>query len=81
MSDMEVFYGAFTKSDLALAYQCGVGSCGFRTVPENILPEKDNLLRVVYKNGEILVEDTFEQIRERAALREDEYITRELWRY
>lgn len=66
---------------LALAYQCGVGSCGFRTVPENVLPEKDNLLRVIYRNGELRVEDTFEQIRERAALREEEYVTREPGRY
>ncbi len=66
---------------LALAYQCGIGSCGFRTVPENVLPEKDNFLRVIYRNGELLVEDTFEQIRERAALREEEYVTREPGRY
>ena len=58
---------------LGLVYECGIGSCGFRTLPEKIANEKGNLLRPVFKNGKLLVEDTFAQIRERAAVKESEY--------
>jgi nicotinamide phosphoribosyltransferase len=58
---------------LGLVYDCGVGSCAFRTLPENIANEKGNLLRTVFKNGELLIEDTFATIRERAAVKEVEY--------
>jgi nicotinamide phosphoribosyltransferase len=67
------------KGRLALEYQCGIGSCGFRTLPEEV--SKQNILRTVFKNGELLIEDTFEAIRKRAALMESEYIPRETGRY
>jgi nicotinamide phosphoribosyltransferase len=60
---------------LGLIYECGIGSCGFRTLPEDIANEKGNVLRTVFKNGELLVEDTFEEIRKRAALKETEFAT------
>lgn len=62
---------------LGLVYECGIGSCGFRTLPEDVANERGNLLRTVFKNGKILVEDTFQAIRERAALKETEYGTTE----
>ncbi len=55
----------------ALIYQCGLGSCGYRTVSEQFaehLPPTDRMLRTIYRNGELLVDDTFEAIRARAAL-------------
>jgi nicotinamide phosphoribosyltransferase len=58
---------------LALVEQCGLGNCGYRTIPEQFAKPGQNQLRTVYKNGQLLVEDTFEQIRERAALKKSEY--------
>ena len=69
------------KGRLGLVYECGIGSCGFYTMPKEIADKKGNLLRTVYRNGELLVEDTFETIRERAAMKEVEYKPRELERY
>lgn len=66
---------------LALVYQCGVGSCSFRTLPEHVARPEENLLRTVFKNGELLIEDTFEEIRNRAALDEKEYIPQEIERF
>jgi len=66
---------------LGLVYECGLGSCGHRTLPENIANVKGNLLRTIFRNGELSIEDTFEQIRERAALKEEEYVPRNLERY
>jgi nicotinamide phosphoribosyltransferase len=66
---------------LGLSFECGIGSCGHRTLPEHIADVKGNLLRTIYKNGDILVEDTFEEIRARAALKEDEYMPRVWERY
>lgn len=62
------------KGRLGLVYECGIGHCGYRTVPKEIADKKGNLLRTVYRNGELLVEDTFESVRERAAMKEVEYI-------
>lgn len=69
------------KGRLGLIYECGIGSCGFHTVPKEIADKKGNLLRTVYRNGKLLVEDTFETVRERAAMQEVEYKPRELERY
>jgi nicotinamide phosphoribosyltransferase len=66
---------------LGLTYECGVGSCGYRTLPEDLANKKGNILRTVFKNGELLVEDTFQEIRDRASLKEDEYTPRDLERY
>lgn len=62
---------------LGLVYECGIGSCSFRTLPEDIADKKGNLLRTVFKDGELLIEDTFQEIRDRAALKEAEYIPQE----
>jgi nicotinamide phosphoribosyltransferase len=66
---------------LGLVYECGVGSCGYHTVPEEVAERKGNILRTVYLNGEILVEDTFADIRARADVKEEEYVARELERF
>jgi nicotinamide phosphoribosyltransferase len=66
---------------LGLVYECGLGACGYRTLPEDIAEKKQNLLRTVYRNGDLLIEDTFETIRERAVLKESEYIKQEIERY
>lgn len=66
---------------LGLIDTCGIGSCSIQTVPENIANEKGNLLRTVYHNGELLVEDTFSDIRARATLQESEYIETAVERY
>ena len=41
---------------------------GFETVKEAELSGRENLLRPIYKNGELLVEQTLEDVRRRAAL-------------
>jgi nicotinamide phosphoribosyltransferase len=66
---------------LGLVFECGLGSCGYRTLPEELANKKGNVLQTVYRNGKLLVEDTFETIRERAAVKESEYTTRSLDRY
>ena len=67
---------------LALVHNCGIGSCSYKTIPEEVLKSGDkNLLRTVFKNGELLIEDTFEEIRERAALKEAEYAPETVERY
>jgi len=66
---------------LGLVYECGIGSCGFRSLPEDLSNSKGNLLRTIFRNGELLIEDTFEEIRARAALKEEEYVPRELERF
>lgn len=66
---------------LGLINQCGVGSCGFATVPEYIANQKGNILRTVFRNGSLLVEDTFQEIRNRAALRDDEITIEESERF
>ncbi len=62
------------KGRLGLVYECGLGSCGYRTVPEDVANKKGNVLRTVYRNGTIFIEDTFDYIRLRAKLHEHEYI-------
>jgi nicotinamide phosphoribosyltransferase len=69
------------KGRLGLIFECGVGSCGYHTVPKDVADKKGNLLRTVYSNGVLLVEDTFENIRERAALLESEYTDEIVERY
>lgn len=66
---------------LGLVYECGVGSCGYRTLSEDLANKKGNILRTVYKNGNLLLEETFEDIRERAVLLEHEYAVEALDRY
>lgn len=66
---------------LGLVFEGGIGSAGHRTLPENLANKKGNILRTVFKNGELLIEDTFQEIRDRAALKENEYIPQDLERY
>jgi len=67
------------KGRLALVYNCGLGSCSYKTVPEFVAQERgENLLRKIFRNGELLVEDDFETVRERAELLEEEYIPQEI---
>ncbi len=62
------------KGRLGLILGAGLGSSTIMTVPKNVADQKGNLLRKVFRNGELLVEDTFAQVRERAALKENEYV-------
>lgn len=62
------------KGRLGLILGAGLGSSTIMTVPKNVADQKGNLLRTVFRNGKLLVEDTFEQVRERAALKENEYV-------
>lgn len=58
---------------LGLMLSIGIGSSTIRTVPEDVAEEHGNLLRSVFCDGALLVEDSFETIRERAVLHESEY--------
>ena len=69
------------KGQLGLVYQCGVGSCGFQTVPKHIADKKGNLLRTVFRDGKLLIDDDFETVRGRAALKEEEYVPQTVERY
>jgi len=69
------------KGRLGLIYQCGVGSCGYRTVPADIAAKNGNLLRPIFCNGELLIEVSFDEVREVAALKEEEYLDVEFERY
>ena len=69
------------KGRLGLVLDGGIGSLTLQTLPKDIADKRGNVLRKVYRNGELLVEDTFEQIRERAALKESEYVFEFVDRY
>jgi nicotinamide phosphoribosyltransferase len=58
---------------LGLISEGGIGPSLIRTVTEDFANERGNILREVYVDGELLVEDTFEAIRERAVLKLVEY--------
>jgi nicotinamide phosphoribosyltransferase len=66
---------------LALVYNCGIGSCSYKTIPEHMAKPGDNLLRTVFLNGELLIDEDFATIRSRAALKEEEYIPQVWERY
>lgn len=70
------------RGRLGLVHSCGVGSCSYKTVPRKVADDKGkNLLQVVFRNGELLVDDDFDAIRERAKLREEEYVPQIVERY
>lgn len=69
------------KGRLGLIETCGLGNCGYQTVPKEIADEKGNVMRPVFRNGELLVEDDFETVRSCAALREEEYVQQTVERY
>ena len=55
------------KGRLALTNSCGIGACGWDTVRENEVYGSENMLQDVFLNGKLLVNDSFANIRERAA--------------
>ena len=59
------------KGRLGLVYECGLGNCGFHTVPEDIAAKKGDTLRTVFEDGELLIDETFADIRARAVIPED----------
>lgn len=70
------------RGRLGLVHNCGVGSCSFKTIPENIANDKGkNLLRTVFLDGKLLVDEDFDTIRERAQLQEHEYVRQTVERY
>lgn len=57
------------RGRLGLVYQCGLGSCGYRTVPEFVANKDDeNLLKLVYINGELTNPQTFDSVRKLAKI-------------
>ena len=69
------------KGRLGLILGAGLGTSTIMTVPKNVADQKGNLLRKVYRNGELLIDETFATIRERAAVKENEYVHEILDRY
>jgi nicotinamide phosphoribosyltransferase len=69
------------RGRLGLVEACGLGSCGVQTVPKEVAEERGNVLRTVYLNGELLVDDTFETVRQRAQITEQEYVSQTVERY
>lgn len=63
------------KGRLGLIVSGGIGSMEFMTVPKEVADARGNVLRTVYRNGKLLIEDTFQTIRERAKMKESEYVT------
>lgn len=55
------------KGRLELVYRCGLGSCGFQTIEDLYVRNGDTkILRTVFENGSLLIEDNFASIRARA---------------
>lgn len=69
------------KGRLGLIQACGLGSCGYQTVPKDIADEKGNILRTVFLNGKLLVDEDFETVRQRAQLLKEEYVPQFVERY
>jgi nicotinamide phosphoribosyltransferase len=69
------------KGRLGLVVEHGLGSTVIRTVPKDIADKRGNLLRKVYRNGELLVDDMFDDIRKRAFLKDAEYLPPDMDRY
>jgi len=59
------------KGRLELVKRCGVGSCGIQTVEEQYARDGEKMLRVVYEDGQLLVDDNFSDIRARADIVEE----------
>jgi nicotinamide phosphoribosyltransferase len=58
---------------LGLILDSGIGSVTIRTVSEELAHKQGNLLREVFRDGALLLEDSFETVRNRAELHEREY--------
>lgn len=66
-------YPEGSTGDYGVMTQCGVGSCSIRTVPKSVADDprnivEKNMLQVVFRDGKLLVDQTFGEIRERAAV-------------
>lgn len=63
-----VHKGKRSKSGrLGLMTQCGIGTCGLRTVPKSVADlHGENILQTIFRNGELLIEENFDIIRQRA---------------
>lgn len=62
---------ASKKGRQALVYECGLGSCSYRTKEAKYVDERRRntlVMRPIYRNGELLVDDDFETVRKRAKL-------------
>lgn len=67
------------KGRLALVNSYGIGTHKIRTVPRHVAKVGENLLKPVYRNGEILREYTLDDVRQNAAIDftpKREYVTR-----
>lgn len=66
---------------LGLVDECGIGTCNLRTVSEEVANARGNLLRVVYRNGDLFNQDTFETVRARAELAPRDILVVEMERF
>ena len=66
------------KGRMGLIESCGFGGCEYRTVPHFVAKERGNIIRPIYAPGELLVDDNFSTIRERAEVQTHEYKEQEL---
>lgn len=62
------------KGRVDLIWDCGIGSCGYRTVPEEFSSDK-SVLDTVFLNGKLLNEMTFSDIRANAEVKDEEHDT------
>lgn len=58
------------KGRLELVFDGGLGSESYKTIPSLYVGKRNKVLRTVYEPGKLLVDDSFEEIRERAQLTE-----------
>jgi len=59
------------KGRQVLLYDCGIGHCGYRTISvadSAELPAANQVMRTVYKDGVLLIDEDLETIRKRAKL-------------
>lgn len=66
------------KGRLELIWRCGLGNCSYQTIEEQYVRTGDEkILRDVFENGRLLIDDTFANIRSRAEiLDKPELVTR-----
>lgn len=69
------------KGRLGVVYQYGLGNSGYNTVDEAYADKKGNVMRTVFENGKLIIEDDFSTIRQRAELTKEEYSNDPVERY
>ena len=57
------------KGRIGLVYEGGIGGAILHTVSEDIAEKRGNVLQTVFEDGELIIEDTFANIRERAIVK------------